>query len=89
MSHAPDNRKETSQRQPAEVNADAVATQRLEQLTSEVALKTIHELEVYQIELKAQNRELRYVKEELEAARNKYFSFYDQAPIGYPMMTDD
>ncbi|MEI7733150.1 MAG: PAS domain-containing protein, partial [Verrucomicrobiota bacterium] len=88
MSHAPDNRKETSQRQPAEDKADALAKERLEQLAPEVALKTIHELKVYQVELEAQNRELSHTQQELEAARDKYFSFYDHASIGYLTLSE-
>ncbi|MEI7729463.1 MAG: PAS domain S-box protein [Verrucomicrobiota bacterium] len=88
MSRVPDNRKETGLRQPAEVKADAVAKERLEHLASEVALKTIHELEVYKIELEAHNRELRYTQQEVESARDKYFGFYDQAPIGYLTLSE-
>lgn len=48
------------------------------------ALKLIHELEVYQIELKMQNEELALAKEQAaEVADAKYTELYDFAPSGY------
>ena len=45
--------------------------------------KTIHELQVHEIELEMQNEELRRVQAELESAHSRYFDFYDLAPVGY------
>lgn len=45
--------------------------------------KAIHELEVHQIELEAQNEELRTVQLALEKARSEYVDLYDFAPVGY------
>ncbi|MEE4376111.1 MAG: PAS domain-containing protein, partial [Candidatus Competibacteraceae bacterium] len=42
-----------------------------------------HELEVHQIELEMQNRELHEKQQELELARDKYADLYDFAPVGY------
>jgi len=52
--------------------------------TESDALKLIHELQVYQIELEMQNKELARTKEEAAAIANeKYIELYDFAPSGY------
>ncbi len=50
--------------------------------------QTLHELHVYQIELEMQNEELRQFQVELDAARERYFDFYDLAPVGYCTLND-
>ncbi len=50
---------------------------------SQPTLTLEHELSVHQIELEMQNDELRKIKCELEASQEKYFDFYDGAPVGY------
>lgn len=42
-----------------------------------------HDLEVHQIELEMQNRELREAQRELEISRDRYADLYDFAPISY------
>ncbi len=50
----------------------------------EVEFQTVlHELEVYQIELEMQNRELRESRQALEESYDRYVNLYDFAPIGY------
>src|SRR6266404_4973739 len=46
-------------------------------------LRTLHELEVHQIELEMQNAELQKARDGLEAALEKYTDLYDFAPVGY------
>ncbi len=49
-----------------------------------LALKeTQNKLELHQIELEAQNDELRHTRGELELSLNKYATLYDFAPVGY------
>ncbi len=52
------------------------------------ALSLQHELGVHQIELELQNEDLRRTRDELEAAREKYFDLYDLAPVGYAVLND-
>jgi PAS domain S-box-containing protein len=56
-------------------------------LTQEEAQRTIHELQVHQVELKMQNDELLRVQNELELAGAHYFDLYHLAPIGYCILS--
>jgi PAS domain S-box-containing protein len=45
--------------------------------------RLLHELQVHQVELEAQNQELRRAREELEATTARYADLYDFSPVAY------
>ncbi|MBW4055159.1 MAG: PAS domain-containing sensor histidine kinase [Proteobacteria bacterium] len=51
--------------------------------SGEETLRLVHELEVHQIELEMQNRELRHARNDMETALENYTELYDFAPVGY------
>jgi PAS domain S-box-containing protein len=51
--------------------------------------RTLHELEVHQIELEMQNAELRIARDAAEAMLDKYTELYDFAPVGYFTLAAD
>ena len=56
---------------------------------SPLALReALQQLRVHQIELEAQNDELRRTQSELNTAEARYFDFYDLAPVGYVTVND-
>jgi PAS domain S-box-containing protein len=60
----------------------------LEALSPDEIQQMLHELRVHQIELEMQNEELRRTQVELETARERYFSLYDLAPVGYVTISE-
>jgi len=72
----------------AEKKAEAIETKVKETLSPEETRKTLHELQVHQIELEMQNEELRRAQEALEALRVRYFDLFDLAPVGYVVLSE-
>ena len=58
-------------------------------LSEAQTLKLIYELQVHQIELEMQNKELSCAKEKAETDANKYAELYDFAPSGYFTLSKD
>jgi len=54
-----------------------------EELKPEQTADVLLELRAHQLEIEAQNEELRRSQRELEASRERYFHLFEQAPIGY------
>ena len=48
----------------------------------------LHELEVYQIELEMQVRELNESRSALEESHERYINLYDFAPVGYVTLSE-
>ena len=51
--------------------------------------ETLHELRVHQIELEMQNVELLRTHKKLEESQARYFTLYNNAPIGYITLRED
>lgn len=59
------------------------------QTPSSESEQLIHDLEVHQIELEMQNRELREAQQLLEESRSRYADLYDFAPVVYFTLDQD
>lgn len=60
-----------------------ILKERIEGAGVTVFMRMLHELQVYQMELELQNRELRKAQHELENTRDRCADLYDFAPLAY------
>lgn len=66
----------------------ALSAQTAESALPDDVRKTLHELQVHQIELEMQNEELRRTQLQLDASRARYFDLFDLAPVGYCTLSE-
>jgi PAS domain S-box-containing protein len=57
-------------------------------LSPEETWQALHDLRVYQLEMDAQNEELRRTQADLAAAQARYFDLYNLAPVGYCTLSE-
>src|SRR6185312_2749895 len=55
----------------------------LDRVPSAENVRLLHELEIHQVELEVQNKQLRETQEELEKAGTRYLDLFDAAPVSY------
>jgi PAS domain-containing protein len=60
-----------------------ILREKIEGAGETVFMRMLHELQVYQMELELQNREVRETQLELEETRDRYADMYDFAPLAY------
>jgi PAS domain S-box-containing protein len=58
-------------------------SENIEAMSPEAIRQILHELRAHQIELEMQNEELLRIQANLNAARERYFDFYNLAPVGF------
>ncbi len=85
----PDKPSSEDLRRRAEARMNSLARPALEVPTTVTAMRQVHELQVYQVELEMQNEELQQVRASLEEALASYTELCDFAPVGYLSLEPD
>jgi diguanylate cyclase (GGDEF)-like protein len=67
--------------------ADLLADQQRDALDAADPRRVVQDLQIHQIELELQNRELRAAQQALEESRDRYADLYDFAPVAYATLT--
>ena len=67
--------------------ADLLAALRRETADASDPARVLQDLQVHQIELELQNRELSEAQQALEESRDRYADLYDIAPVAYATVT--
>ena len=88
-------KKETSSDQAAKLRKQAekivrekAFPEKIDKMSPAEVKHALHELRVHQIELEMQNEELRRAQVELDVAGERFFDFYDLAPVGYVTVSE-
>ena len=65
-----------------------VPLENIDNMTQSEVRQMLHELRVHQIELEMQNEELQRAQTEASVAGERFFDFYDLAPVGYVTLNE-
>ncbi len=76
-------------RQKAEKKLKALEVTEFSEISKNEILRLVHELQVHQIELEAQNEELILANEKTELAKEQYINLYNFAPSGFVTLSKE
>jgi PAS domain S-box-containing protein len=84
----PDSGPQSSLRRQAQEKIRMLEEMKSELLDPKMVRRLVHELQIHQIELEIQNKELEEIQQELEASKNRFKDLFDFAPVGYMTVSD-